>query len=88
MFASLLLGAGRVFRDRPDVDLFKKLFESLGHCESLVRQNILQMVVMSVSLAGGYHFLAVHDGYAIHYILLHTSYAPPPKQNFTICRLW
>lgn len=87
MYALLLPGAGSVFRERYDVGLFKKLFESLGLRESLVRQNILQSV-MSVSQAEGHHFLAVHDGYAVHYILLHTSHVPPPKQNSTICPLW
>jgi hypothetical protein len=36
---------------------------------------------MSVSEVEGHHFLAVHGGYAMHYILLHTSCAPPPKKK-------
>jgi len=93
LFALLLPRAGCVFRDRSLVlevfiGIFKKLFESLGIRESLVWQNILQRVVMSVSEVENHHFLAIHDGYSIHYILLYTSCAPPPRQNSTICRPW
>lgn len=91
LFALLLPRAGRVFRDRSHVleifiGIFKKIFESLGLRESPVRQNILQSVVVSVSEVEGHYFLVVHDGYSIYYILLHTSCAPPPKQNPAICR--
>jgi hypothetical protein len=82
-----------VFRDRSHVlevfiGIFKKIFESLGLRESQLRLNILQRVVMSVSEVEGHHILAVHDGYSIHYILLHTTCAPPPKQNSANCRPW
>jgi hypothetical protein len=78
LFALLLPRAGPVFSDRSYVlevfiGILKKKIESLGLHESLVRQNILQRVVMSVSEVEGHLFLAVHAGCSIHYILLHTS---------------